>query len=98
MAGTFGGALEARQIRACNDLLVTRVTGEVELEEKVLVIRRIHVRFELKVSPGQRETAQRVHGLFADSCPLYRTLKHAIAITSELVMVEPDPDVGSGAA
>ncbi len=97
MAGTFGGALEARQIRACDDLLETRVTGEVELEEKVLVIRRIHVRFELKVAAGQRETARRVHGFFADSCPLFRTLKHAIAITSELVMVEPDAEAGTGA-
>jgi organic hydroperoxide reductase OsmC/OhrA len=63
------------------------VTGEVELEDKVLVIRRIHVRMELKVTPEQRETAERVHGFYANSCPLYRSLKSAIAITSELALL-----------
>ena len=43
MLGTFGGALEARQIDASNGKLVAEVTGEVEAEEGVLVIRRIHV-------------------------------------------------------
>jgi uncharacterized OsmC-like protein len=66
---------------------VARVTGEVELEDKVLVIRRIHVRMELKAAPEHRETAERVHGFYAMSCPLYRTLRSAIAITSELVLV-----------
>ncbi len=87
MLGTFGGALEARQIPALSDHLVARVTGEVELEEKVLVIRRIHVRLELRAAPEHRETAERVHGFFASSCPLYRTLHSAISITSELVFV-----------
>jgi len=64
------------------------VTGEVELEEKVLVIRRIHVRLELKVAPEEREAATRVHGVFAMSCPLYRTLGSAIAITTELALRE----------
>jgi uncharacterized OsmC-like protein len=67
--------------------LVARVTGEVELEDKVLVIRRIHVRMELKVTPEQEEAAERVHGFYANSCPLYRTLRSAIAITSELALL-----------
>jgi uncharacterized OsmC-like protein len=59
--------------------------GEVELEEKVLVIRRIHVKLKLKSEESNRETATRVFGFFADRCPVYRTLKPAIAITTELV-------------
>jgi hypothetical protein len=62
--------------------------GEVELEGKVLVLKRIHVRLELRAAPEHRETAERVHGFYADSCPLYRSLKAALAITSELVLVE----------
>lgn len=69
------------------DRLVARVTGEVEVEEKVLVIRRIHVRLELRAAEGQREVAEQVHGTFAESCPLYRTLRPAIAITTELALV-----------
>jgi hypothetical protein len=63
---------------------VARVTGEVELEDRVLVLRRIHVRFELRATPEQRGTAERVHGFFAMSCPLYRSLRAAVAITTEL--------------
>jgi len=51
-----------------------------------LVIRRIHVRMKLKAEESNRETAERVHGFFADKCPVYRTLKNAIAITTELVI------------
>jgi hypothetical protein len=43
MMGTFGGALDARQIDASNGKLTADVIGEVEQEEGVLVIRRIHV-------------------------------------------------------
>ena len=59
-------------------------TGEVETEDQVLMIRRIHVVLRLKAAPEQRETAERVHGMFADRCPVYRTLKPAIKITTEL--------------
>jgi uncharacterized OsmC-like protein len=51
----------------------------------VLVIRRIHVVFKLKAAESDRETANRVLGFFADKCPIYRTLKPAIAMTTELV-------------
>ena len=68
-----------------NERLVAEAVGEVELEDNVLVIRRIHVILKLKALESQRETASRVHGFYADRCPIYRTLKPAIAITTELV-------------
>jgi uncharacterized OsmC-like protein len=64
---------------------VGEAVGEIELEESVLVIRRIHVRLRLKADEDHRETATRVHGFFADKCPVYRSLKAAIAMTTELV-------------
>lgn len=54
----------------------------------MLVLRRIHLRLELRAPPEQRPVAERVHGIYADSCPLYRSLRAAIAITSELVWVD----------
>jgi hypothetical protein len=48
MLGTFGGALEARQIDASEGKLSAEVTGEVEEEDGVLVIRRIHVAMLLR--------------------------------------------------
>ena len=65
-----------------------KATGEVELEGNVIVLRRIHVKLELRAAPEHRESAARVHGLYADSCPLYRRLRAAIGITTELVLLD----------
>ena len=64
---------------------MAEATGEVESDNNVLVIRRIHVVLKLKAEEPDREIASRVYGFFAERCPMYRTLKPAIAITTELV-------------
>jgi uncharacterized OsmC-like protein len=64
---------------------VGEAVGEIELEDNVLVIRRIHVRLKLRADEAHRETAVRAHGIFADKCPVYRSLKAAISITTELI-------------
>ncbi len=56
----------------------------MELEGKVLVVKRIRVRFRLHAPADRRETAERVHGIFADACPIYRSIRDAIAVTTEL--------------
>jgi hypothetical protein len=87
MMGTFGGALEARQIDASNDKLTAQVRGEVELEDGVLVIRRIHVAMRLIAPEEKRPTIERVHGIYAMNCPLYRTLHNAIQLTSSYELI-----------
>ena len=82
MLGTFGGALEARKIDASDGRLTAEVRGEIESEEGVLVIRRIHVAMRLHAQEEVRETVDRVHGFFAAKCPVYRSLIPAIQITS----------------
>ena len=63
---------------------MAEAVGEVELEGKVLVLKRIQVRLRLRADQAHRETAQRVHGVFADACPVYRSIRAAIAVTTEL--------------
>jgi uncharacterized OsmC-like protein len=87
MLGTFGGALEARQIDASNGKLSAEVTGEVEEEDGVLVIRRIHVAMRLIALEQTREKVDRVHAIYAMNCPLYRTLHSAIRLTSSFQLV-----------
>jgi uncharacterized OsmC-like protein len=82
MLGTFGGALEARKIDASAGRLSADVRGEIETEDGVLVIRRIHADFTLRTSESNRETVDRVHGIYIDKCPVYRSLRAAIQITS----------------
>ncbi|MBM3772022.1 MAG: hypothetical protein FJW27_12210 [Acidimicrobiia bacterium] len=89
MLGTFGGALEARHIDASGGRLTGEVTGEVETEENVLVVKRIHVALRLAASEDLRETVERVHGFYAMKCPLYRTLRSAIELTSSYELVAP---------
>jgi uncharacterized OsmC-like protein len=82
MLGTFAGALAARQIAADEGRASCVTHGEVETEEGVLVIKRIHVAFTIFAPEDKRETIERVHGVFAGKCPVYRSLRSAIQITS----------------
>ena len=86
--GTFGRALDVRKINAQDGRLTAEVSGEVEkADDGVLIIKRIHVVHTLKAAPDDRQTAERVHGVYADHCPLYRSVKDAIAVTSALSFV-----------
>jgi len=87
--GTFGGALEARRIDASGGRLRADVVGEVETEDGVLVIRRVHVAMRLDAPETARQTVERVHGMYAMRCPLYRTLHTAITFTSSYELVAP---------
>ena len=89
MLGTFGGALEARQIDASGGKLVGDVTGEVETEDNVLVVRRIHVAMRLIAPESVRETVERVHGFYAMRCPLYRTVHNSIQLSSSFTLEAP---------
>ncbi len=56
----------------------------MELEGKVLVIRRLHVVYHLKAAAEARETIERVHAVHKESCPVYRSIGGSIAMTTEL--------------
>ena len=68
--------------------LTPDVTGEVETEDGVLVIRRIHVALRLMAPEQVKETVERVHSVYAMRCPLYRTLHKAIQLTSACELVD----------
>jgi hypothetical protein len=70
MAGTFAGALEARQIDVNPERYQVEAIGEIVLEDKVLVIRRITVQYRLGVPDVSREEVERVHGFHARFCPV----------------------------
>lgn len=65
--------------------LVGNAAGEVELEGHVLVLKRIAVTFTgLQLDEGDQATAERVLGFYADGCPVARSVKGAIDISSQL--------------
>jgi uncharacterized OsmC-like protein len=50
----------------------------------VLVVKRIKQTFHLTADEDDRETVERVLGVYADGCPVARSIKDSIEITSEL--------------
>ncbi len=62
--------------------------GEVESDDGVLVIKRIHVRMTLRVeADADRDAIRRAFSRYKPYCPVYRTLSGSIEITDELEVV-----------
>ena len=59
--------------------------GEVELEGKTLVVKRILVTYEgLSVEEQDRDKVERVLAVHQDACPVARSVKGAIDVTTTL--------------
>jgi uncharacterized OsmC-like protein len=52
------------------------------------VIRRIHVVYHLKMDPAKRAAAERAHEIHADYCPVARTIRDCVDITTTLKIEE----------
>lgn len=51
----------------------------------MLVIKRIHVRYTLRVDPGvDRDKIQRAFDAYMPKCPVYMSIRAAIDVTHEL--------------
>ena len=66
--------------------MYSEARGEIEKDGNVLIIRRIHVTYHLKLKPEQQETAAKVHGFHVDKCPVAQSIKGSIDVTTELKM------------
>jgi uncharacterized OsmC-like protein len=64
--------------------LSAETVGEVETEGKVLVVKRIRQAFRLRAEEGDHEKIERALSVYADSCPVARSVKGSIEITSEV--------------
>jgi len=83
LTGTLNRALVARKIETGGGRLDVRGIGELESDDGVLVIRRIRMQVRLQAPESQREAAERVIGVYASACPVYRSLYKAIDISTE---------------
>jgi uncharacterized OsmC-like protein len=71
-------------VDASGGKLDAEVRGEIEDDDGVLIIKRIHVTYHLRALEEQREVVARVHGFHRRFCPVYRSLEAAIDITTDL--------------
>lgn len=53
----------------------------------MLVIKRAHITHKLRAPDDVRETVERVHGVYMQKCPVYRSLSPAFQITSSLELL-----------
>lgn len=67
----------------------SEAVGEIEKEGDVLVIKRIHVTYHLEVDEHQQETAERVHEMHAEHCPVARSIEGAIDVSTSLEFETP---------
>lgn len=51
-----------------------------------MVIKRIHVTYRLKLEAAMREAAERAHNIHANYCPVARTIRDCVDITTSLIM------------
>ncbi len=62
--------------------------GEIEKEDRVLVIRRIHVTYFLQgVEQDQRQTVERVLDFHRERCPVARTIGGCVEIETAVEYV-----------
>lgn len=52
----------------------------------MLVVKRIHVVYHLEADENDRETIARVHDVHANHCPVARSIRDAIGVTTEFVL------------
>jgi uncharacterized OsmC-like protein len=85
LTGTFGGTLAVRGVILGEHGLTADVRGEIEREDdKVLIIKRIHVTYHLSTATEFKDKVLRAYDVHAQKCPVYRSLTPGIIITTEL--------------
>lgn len=84
MTGVLNAALKARGIPTGDGRLQVEAVGDVELDDDILVVRRIHVVAHLVAAEAHRPAAERVAATYERRCPIYRTIGSAVRITTEL--------------
>lgn len=71
-------------MNAGEGLLRAEARGEIVVDERVLVVRRIEVTYHLKAPESSRPVIERVLAVHADHCPVARTLRGCVEIETRL--------------
>lgn len=64
-----------------SDDIRARAEGVNELLDKLVILRRIHVHYELRVPAGSREKVDRALATHVEKCPTAMSLKGAVEVT-----------------
>jgi uncharacterized OsmC-like protein len=67
--------------------LIAEAEGDVETEDRILVLRRIRVHYRLVAGADHADAVERVHGVHKERCPVYRSIHAAIDVTTSYELV-----------
>jgi uncharacterized OsmC-like protein len=69
--------------------LTSEAIGEIELDDGVLLIKRIRVAYTLRVdADAPRDKIQRAFDTHMPRCPVYRSIREAIDVSTTLELIE----------
>jgi organic hydroperoxide reductase OsmC/OhrA len=71
--------------------LESSAEGDVELDDGVLILKRIRVNYHLRCPTSQRAAAERAHSGHEQACPVSRSLEGGIAVSTTLT-IQADED------
>jgi hypothetical protein len=66
--------------------------GEIELQEIVLVIRRIAVHYKLRAARNMLATIERIHTLHTERSPVSHSIRAAIEVRTSFEVLDPKWD------
>ena len=88
LTGTFGSALKARGIPSDGDRLSAEADAHVEVEDGIMVMKRITVRYRLRLEDEEKLAAvERAHEHHVRACGVARSVMPSLAIRTELEVV-----------
>ncbi len=80
MTGTLAGALEARKIPAYGGTLDTEVEGDIEEENKLILLTKVRLKYKLRIPKGKRAEAERALQLHDSRCPVSQSVQRGIKV------------------
>jgi uncharacterized OsmC-like protein len=92
LVGTLAGMLTTRGIQSDDHAFRATVTGNVVIDNGVLVLDRVDVHYVLEVLFRHRDSAQKVHELHVEHSPVARSLQPAITIATTLELTTREPE------
>lgn len=80
MTGTLGRALEVRGIPSFPDKLSSRVEGDIEDVDGVMVVTAIRIQYKIRLQGEKKAEAERALSFHERGCPAAMSVKNCISV------------------
>lgn len=89
LTGNLGTALSARGIPSDGDRLTSRAEADIEVEDGILVMKRLRVHYTVHGVPADKvDAAERAHSVHQRACGIARAITGNVEITTTMDLVD----------